>query len=58
MNKIIKIISTVLNIVIAIVGVELVNRMMVTYNDPITIGALWIVLVCMKCCVDIFEKWH
>lgn len=51
-----KVISNILNIAIAVVGVELVMRLMYTYNDPITFGSLWIIMVCAKCCLDVFKK--
>ena len=48
-----KIINTIINLSISAVGLELVRRLLVTYNDPIIIGSLWIVLVCAKCCIEV-----
>lgn len=49
-------INMILNIVIALTGFELMNRMLVTYNDPIIVGSLWIGLVCLKYILEIFKK--
>lgn len=51
-----KFLDTLLNLVIAATGLELVMRLLVTYNDPIRLGALWIVLICAQRCLDIFKK--
>lgn len=48
-----KIVNIILNLAISAVGLELVRRLLVTYNDPITVGSLWIVLVCAKCCIEV-----
>ena len=48
--------STILNIAITLTGLELINRMLVTYNDPIIMGAIWIGLVCVKNIIEVFNK--
>jgi len=49
-------VNMILNIAIAITGIDLLNRMLVTYNDPIIIGAVWIGLVSLKSIIEVFKK--
>lgn len=47
--------NMVLNMAIVFSGVELLNRMLMTYNNPIGIGAVWIGLVCLKSMLEVFN---
>lgn len=49
-------VNMILNSVIALIGFELINRMLVTYNDPIVVGSVWIALVGLKCLLEVFKK--
>lgn len=47
---------TILNLAIAASGIWLIIRLLYTYNDPITVGALFILLICAKCCAEVIKK--
>lgn len=49
-------VNMILNIVIALIGVELMSRMLFTYNNPIGVGAMWIGLVSLKSIIEVFKK--
>lgn len=42
------------NMLVAMVGLFLLGRL-VFYGDPVPVGCLWIVLVSIKCLLDIFD---
>lgn len=48
--------NTILNFAIVITGLDLISRMLVTYNNPITMGAVWIGLVSLKSIIEVFKK--
>lgn len=50
-----KTIKTILNLAVSASGLWLVARLMYTYNNPIPVGALFVLLVCVKCCVEVIE---
>lgn len=53
-----KLINTILNIATAASGIWLVIRLLYTYNDPVSIGSLFILLICAKCCVEVLRHEH
>ena len=44
-----------LNLIISIVGLTLFVKLTLTYGNPIRVGALFVLLVCVKCCVEVIE---
>lgn len=50
-----KAIKTIMNLATSAVGLWLVARLMYTYNNPILVGALFVTLICIKCCWEVFE---
>lgn len=50
-----KAVNTVLNLAISASGLWLVARLLYTYNNPIKVGALFVLLVCVKCCVEVIR---
>lgn len=48
--------KTFLNLATAASGIWLVIRLMYTYNNPVHVGALFILLVCAKCCAEVIGK--
>lgn len=49
-------VNVIINLAIVGTGLELINRLLVTYNDPVIVGAIWISLVGFKCLLDVFKK--
>jgi len=47
---------TILNLAIAATGNWLVIRLVHTYNNPVPVGALFILLISVKCCVEVLKK--
>ena len=45
-----------INLAIAGSDIWLVIRLLYTYNDPVPVGALFILLICAKCCVEVLKK--
>ena len=50
-----KTISTILNLAVSASGLWLVARLLYTYNNPIKVGALFVLLVCAKCCIEVIR---
>lgn len=50
-----KTIKTILNLAISASGLWLVARLLYTYNNPITVGALFILLICARCCAEVIH---
>lgn len=46
----------VLNMLICIVGIDLLVRMGYTYNDPVPVGMMWIGLVGLKCALEALKE--
>lgn len=49
-------VNVIINLAVVVTGLELINRLLVTYNDPIIVGAIWIALVGFKCLMEVFKK--
>ena len=49
-------VHAIVNIAIAITGIELTHRMLITYDNPIIIGSVWVSLIGIKCILDTFNK--
>lgn len=43
----------VLNLATSATGLMLVAKLMFTYDNPIGTGALFVLLLCAKCCVEV-----
>lgn len=50
-----KTVKHILDLAISASGLWLVARLLYTYNNPIKVGALFVLLVCVKCCVEVIE---
>ena len=44
-----------LNLAISATGLMLVAKLMFTYGNPIGTGAVFVLLICAKCCVEVIE---
>lgn len=51
-----KTVCSILNLAIAAMTVDLIVRMMVTYNDPVPAGCVWIALVGLRSLAEVFRK--
>lgn len=51
-----KTIINILNLAIAATGNWLIIRLVHTYNNPVPVGALFILLISAKCCVEVLKK--
>lgn len=51
-----KTIINILNLAIAATGNWLIIRLLITYENPIPVGALFVLLICVKCCVEVLKK--
>ena len=52
----IKAIMTGLNLAIALNGLFLVRCMLHTYDNPIPLGCLFVILLCAKSCMEVIQK--
>ena len=50
-----KALNTVLNLAVSASGLWLAARLLYTYNNPIKVGVLFVLLICVKCCVEVIE---
>ena len=46
----------ILNLAISAAGLVLVAKLMFTYGNPIGTGALFVLLMCFKCCVEVIAE--
>lgn len=53
--EIFRVIKTILNLSIAASGVLTVVRLLYTYDNPIFVGALFIILICIKCTIEVLD---
>lgn len=51
-----KTLMTILNLAIAGVGLFLVSCLLYTYDNPVPLGCLFILLLCAKSCVEVSQK--
>lgn len=51
-----KTIINILNLATAATGNWLVIRLVHTYNNPVPVGALFVLLISVKCCVEVIRK--
>lgn len=52
-----RIAKMLINWMIWFMGVDLIVRLGWTYNDPITVGIVWIFLVGLKCALEALTGW-